>query len=43
MKAEGRIIHLGKSTALLESDLKDEQENIYAHGVSTCMIINLNK
>lgn len=43
MKAEGRIIHLGKNTALVEADLRDEQENVYAHGVSTCMIFNLNR
>lgn len=38
MKAEGRLIHLGKSTALVEADLKDENGKLYAHGVSTCMI-----
>ncbi|MFD2033772.1 PaaI family thioesterase [Belliella marina] len=43
MKAEARIIHLGKNTALVEADLRDEQGHVYAHGVSTCMIINLNK
>lgn len=37
--AEGRLIHLGKSTALVEADLHDEAGNLlYAHGVSTCMI-----
>lgn len=39
MKAEGRLIHLGKSTALIEADLKDDQGRLYAHGVSTCMIL----
>jgi uncharacterized protein (TIGR00369 family) len=43
MKAEGRLIHLGKNTAFVEADLRDAQENIYAHGVSTCMIFILNK
>jgi uncharacterized protein (TIGR00369 family) len=39
--AEGRLIHHGKSTALVEADLKDESGNLlYAHGVSTCMIFN---
>lgn len=41
MKAEGRLIHLGKSTALIESDLRDEEGKLYAHGVSTCMIMRL--
>jgi uncharacterized protein (TIGR00369 family) len=41
MKAQGRLIHLGKSTALLEADLRDEEGKLYAHGVSTCMILNL--
>lgn len=36
--AEGRIIHLGRSTALVEADLKDDNGTLYAHGVSTCMI-----
>jgi uncharacterized protein (TIGR00369 family) len=37
--AEGRILHLGKTTALVEADLKDEAGNLlYAHGLSTCMI-----
>lgn len=43
MKAEGRIIHSGKSTALIEADLKDEEGKLYAHGVSTCMIFNINR
>lgn len=38
LKAEGRIIHLGRTTALVEADLKDDNGTLYAHGVSTCMI-----
>lgn len=41
LKAEGRIIHFGRTTALVEADLKDEEGKIYAHGVSTCMIFSL--
>ncbi len=41
LKSTGKIIHLGKTTALVEADLKDEQGTIYAHGVSTCMIFNI--
>lgn len=38
MKAEGRLIHAGKSTAFIEADLKDEEGTLYAHGTSTCML-----
>jgi uncharacterized protein (TIGR00369 family) len=40
LKAEGRLIHLGKSTALVEADLKDQTGRLYAHAVSTCMLLN---
>lgn len=39
---EGRVIHLGKTTALLEADLKNEAGILYAHGTSTCVLLNLN-
>lgn len=41
MKSVGRIIHSGKSTALVEADLRDEAGTIYAYGVSTCMIFKI--
>lgn len=34
---EGKIIHAGKTTALIEASLKDKNGVIYAHGVSTCL------
>lgn len=40
MIAKGKIIHSGKSTALVEADLRDEEGKIYAHSISTCMIFN---
>lgn len=40
MLVEGRLIHSGRSTALVEGDVKDENGTLYAHGVSTCMIFN---
>ncbi len=43
MKSTGKIIHLGKTTALVEADLKDEAGKVYAHGVSTCMIFNIKE
>ncbi|WDF66972.1 PaaI family thioesterase [Sphingobacterium oryzagri] len=35
---EGRLIHSGRTTALVEADLKSESGTLYAHGVSTCLI-----
>ncbi|MNK15576.1 Thioesterase superfamily protein [compost metagenome] len=35
---EGRIIHVGRTTALLEADVKSEGGTLYAHATSTCMI-----
>jgi len=37
MKAVGKIIHAGKTTALVEASLVDENGKIYAHGISTCL------
>lgn len=37
--AEGKVIHLGGTTALLEASLKDPEGVTYAHAVSTCLII----
>lgn len=39
--ATGKIIHLGRSTGLVEADLTDQEGKVYAHGVSTCMIITI--
>lgn len=36
--SKGKIIHFGKSTALVEADLNDEDGKIYAHSTSTCYI-----
>ncbi|MFN8346580.1 MAG: PaaI family thioesterase [Spirosomataceae bacterium] len=41
MKATGKIIHLGRKTALVEANLKDDSGKVYAHGVSTCMIFQV--
>ncbi|RYY28920.1 MAG: PaaI family thioesterase [Chitinophagaceae bacterium] len=40
LKAEGRLIHQGKSTGLAEADLKDEKGRLYAHATSTFMLFN---
>ena len=33
----GKIIHAGRTTALVEASLVDADGKIYAHGVSTCL------
>lgn len=42
LRAEGRIVHLGRSTALAEGRLYDVDERLYAVGSTTCMILDLN-
>ena len=37
--ATGKIIHAGSRTALVEAQLTDANNVVYAHGVSTCMIL----
>lgn len=39
LKTISRIIHSGSRTALVEAQLVDNAGNIYAHAVSTCMIL----
>ncbi|AWM14826.1 PaaI family thioesterase [Flavobacterium sediminis] len=39
LKTHTKIIHQGKTTALLEADLIDNNGKVYAHTVSTCMIL----
>jgi len=41
LKTKTKIIHQGNTTALLESDLLDIQGKIYAHAVSTCLILQI--
>lgn len=38
--SKGKIIHKGKTTALVEADLRDKEGTVYAHAISTCMIFN---
>ena len=40
LKAIGKIIHAGSRTALVEAQLTDDNQTIYAHGVSTCLILS---
>jgi uncharacterized protein (TIGR00369 family) len=38
VRAEGRIIHRGRTVATAEGDLKDRAGKLYAHASTTCMI-----
>jgi uncharacterized protein (TIGR00369 family) len=39
LRAEGRLVHGGKSTAIAEGRLVDAQGRLYAHATTTCMIL----
>ena len=38
VRAEGRVIHRGRTVATSEGDLKDAAGKLYAHATTTCMI-----
>lgn len=38
LRAEGRIVHRGRTVATAEADLKDSSGKLYAHATTTCMI-----
>jgi uncharacterized protein (TIGR00369 family) len=38
VRAEGRVIHRGRTVATSEGDLKDRVGKLYAHATTTCMI-----
>jgi uncharacterized protein (TIGR00369 family) len=38
VRAEGRVIHRGRTLATSEGDLKDRTGKLYAHATTTCMI-----
>ena len=42
VRAEGRIIHRGRTLATSEGDLKDRAGKLYAHATTTCMIFPAN-
>lgn len=39
VRAEGRLIHRGRTVATSEGDLKDKSGKLYAHATTTCMIM----
>jgi uncharacterized protein (TIGR00369 family) len=38
IRATGRLIHRGRTTATAEGDIRDASGNLLAHGTTTCMI-----
>jgi uncharacterized protein (TIGR00369 family) len=42
VRAEGRIVHRGRTVATSEGDLKDRAGKLYAHASTTCMIFPAN-
>ena len=43
IRAIGRIIHRGRTTATAEGDIRDAAGNLLAHGTTTCMIFPAKK
>jgi uncharacterized protein (TIGR00369 family) len=39
LRAEGKVVHLGRSTATAEARLVDAENRLYAHGSSTCLVM----
>jgi uncharacterized protein (TIGR00369 family) len=39
LRAEGRLIHAGRSTAVAEGRLTDAAGKLYAHATTTCMLL----
>lgn len=42
IRAEGHVVHLGRSTAVAEGRLYDIDDRLYAVGSTTCMILELS-
>ncbi|UUY07674.1 PaaI family thioesterase [Pseudomonas sp. J452] len=43
VRAEGRIVHLGRSTALAEGRIYDVDDRLYAVGSTTCLILDMRR
>lgn len=39
LKADGRLVHLGRTTAVTEADLRDLTGKLYAHATCTCLLL----
>ena len=40
LRAEGRVVHRGRTTATAEGRFVDADGKLYAHGTSTCLILS---
>jgi len=43
IRAEGKVVHIGRSTALAEGRIYDVDGRLYATGTTTCMILDMNR
>jgi uncharacterized protein (TIGR00369 family) len=43
VRATGRLIHRGRTTATAEGDIRDTKGNLLAHGTTTCVIFPAKK
>ncbi|MDG9931139.1 MULTISPECIES: PaaI family thioesterase [unclassified Pseudomonas] len=43
LRAEGKVVHVGRSTALAEGRLYDVDDRLYAVGSTTCMVLELRR
>ncbi len=43
IRAEGTVVHLGRSTALAEGKIYDADGRLFATGTTTCMILDMNR
>ena len=41
VRAEGRIVHYGRRSATAEGRIIDAAGKLYAHGTTTCLIMDL--
>jgi uncharacterized protein (TIGR00369 family) len=40
LRCEARLVHRGRQTATAEGQVRDEQGRLYAHGSTTCLLMN---
>ena len=40
LRAEARVLHAGRSTAVAEGRLVDRAGTLYAHATTTCIVLN---
>jgi uncharacterized protein (TIGR00369 family) len=43
IRAEGTVVHLGRSTALAEGKIYDAEGRLFATGTTTCLIMDMNR